>query len=150
MSQTSFCSGHTDLSIQEFKLHYVDKLNQAISDKNSFVIGNAKGADTMIFEYLLEKKVPFDCITIFVFDRYKNNNELSDDYQKKYGVNTVKGFSSYAQRDAAMTEASQFDIAWVRSVEDCKKLYQDKYRPRVSGTEQNLLRRSKLISNCTD
>lgn len=47
------------------------------------------------------------------------------------------------ERDAAMTEASDYDILWVRGEEDTKVLYGEKYRAgRVSGTQKNKDRRA--------
>eukprot|EP00656_Telonema_subtile_P031038 TRINITY_DN3400_c0_g1_i1.p1 TRINITY_DN3400_c0_g1~~TRINITY_DN3400_c0_g1_i1.p1 ORF type:complete len:108 (+),score=17.19 TRINITY_DN3400_c0_g1_i1:76-399(+) len=57
------------------------------------------------------------------------------------GIRCVGGFYSHPAKDEAMTQASDVDIAWVRSPEEQKALYGGKYRPRVSGTEKNLLRR---------
>ena len=43
-----------------------------------------------------------------------------------------------------MTAASTYDILFVRSDEDNKALYGAKWRPRVSATELNRLRRAEL------
>lgn len=59
-------------------------------------------------------------------------------------MEVVKGWHS--QRDAAMTASSDYDILWVRSDEETKKLYGAKYRPgRVSGTQKNKDRRARTI-----
>jgi hypothetical protein len=56
----------------------------------------------------------------------------------------------HLQRDARMTRASDYDILWVRSEDEARKLYGDKYRTRVSATEMNRLRRLEGCRNvCT-
>ena len=67
----------------------------------------------------------------------------------RYIVNTeIKTTGAYIydeDRDYAMTINSDKDIAWVRSKEEYKKLYGKFFRPnRISGTENNLLRRQRL------
>ena len=62
------------------------------------------------------------------------------------GIKITDGFPSYNQRDAAMTRASTYDIAWVRTetVEEAKMRYGSKFNPkRISATQANLNRRRK-------
>jgi hypothetical protein len=140
--QTAFISGHVDLSSEEFKENYVKEIDIAIASGDKFVVGCAKGGDTMGLEYLLECKVDPTRITIFLFERYSSDETCKEKYNKLYPEIALKyGYKSYSTRDAAMTNSSDYDIAWVRSEAECKKKYGDKYRPRVSGTEQNLIRR---------
>ena len=44
-------------------------------------------------------------------------------------------------RDARLTAESDYDILWVRPEEEMKALYKENWRPRVSATEMNRLRR---------
>ncbi|KAK4902956.1 hypothetical protein LTR49_026974 [Elasticomyces elasticus] len=50
-------------------------------------------------------------------------------------------------RDTRMTLRSDYDILYVRSDEESRKLYGDKYRARVSATEMNRLRREKILTS---
>ena len=45
-----------------------------------------------------------------------------------------------------MTAVSDYDILYVRSEAESRQLYGPKYRPRVSGTEMNRMRRAKLLA----
>ncbi len=143
MPEVAFISGHVDLLQSEFDQHYIPAINQAINNGNHYVLGNARGGDTMGLTYLLSQKVDPTHITIYVYDKY-----VSDyDNKKKYAhldVNIKCGYQSYTSRDADMTTNSHYDIAWVRSKEASKVLYGDAYKPRVSGTQHNLNRRLKL------
>lgn len=60
-----------------------------------------------------------------MFDEPLNN---SNDYQ------TTDSFKSHENKDRYMTVNSDEDILWIRSVEESKILYGDKYNPkRMSG-----------------
>ena len=50
-------------------------------------------------------------------------------------------------RDAHMTLNSDYDILYVRSEEESRKLYAEKYRARVSATEYNRRRRERVLAN---
>ena len=49
-------------------------------------------------------------------------------------------------RDARLTEGSDYDILWVRGQEECRVLYGERWRPRVSGTELNRQRRLEITA----
>lgn len=57
------------------------------------------------------------------------------------GGNVVIAGRGHTDRDAAMTRASHYDILRFRTEEECRALYGQAYRKRVSGTEKNALRR---------
>jgi len=123
---THFISGHLDLTIPEFMLFYAHRLEKAIHNGDDFVVGDAPGADTIAQWWLafhigpeLEAKV-----TVFhMLDAPRN-------LVAAHGFNTRGGFTSDEERDRAMTEASDADIAWVRPGRE------------KSGTAWNLARRS--------
>ena len=122
--KTAFVSGHLDLTPEEFQEHYVPKLQIAIAQKHRFVVGDAKGADTLaqgFFAYFLNK-YDVDVYHMFISPRNNVGN-----------FRTVGGFQSDDERDAAMTAASNYDIAWVRPGRE------------KSGTAKNLARRKE---NC--
>jgi hypothetical protein len=117
---TYFISGHLDLTQQEFDTYYQVFLVRAIASGGSFVIGDARGTDTLAQEYLKGNKN----VTVYhMFDKPRNN---------VYGYKTVGGFKTDAERDAAMTAASNDDIAWVRPGRE------------KSGTSKNLKRRNNI------
>jgi TorA maturation chaperone TorD len=60
--------------------------------------------------------------------------------QEGYNTRIIEGY--HTDRDAAMTETSDYDILWVRGDAETAALYGSKYRPgRVSGTQKNKERR---------
>lgn len=142
---TAFISGHTDLNDQEFQQYYVPQLQHVISEKHNVVLGNAPGADTKVLEYLLTAGHDPKQVTVYIFSRTDDHATLRQWYIEKYKVSVLNNWTSYNKRDTAMTFASDYDLCWVRSEEECRCLYGDQYRKRVSGTEQNLIRRKKHI-----
>jgi hypothetical protein len=118
---TYFVSGHLDLTVDEFREHYAPRLSMALKDDadTAFVVGDARGCDLMTQLHLRNARA----LRVQVFhmlERPRNNVG---------GFPTVGGFMNDASRDAAMTAASDADIAWVRPG-----------RTR-SGTAANLARR---------
>lgn len=130
LSNTCFISGHLDLTQEEWNAHYKEKIDKAIESGCNFVIGDAPGADYMSALYLKEKGVG-NVLIFHMFNEPRNNP----------GFCTKGGFKTDTERDEFMTCASGFDIAWVRSEEECKKLYGKQWKPRISGTQRNLDRR---------
>ena len=137
---TYFISGHIDLSKEEFDKFYKNEILLAVNNPNSkFVMGNAPGVDYMAQKLLIElfdnddKKLDRIC----VYHRDDNPGKIADPR-----IKTIGGFKSHDDKDRAMTMNSDIDIAYVRSIEESKILYGDKYNPnRISGTQKNLLRR---------
>lgn len=116
-----FVSGHLDLTQDEFNDHYKPILNAALDERASFVVGDARGTDVMAQRYLALNRAK---VTVFhMFDSPRNN----------VGFPTRGGFQSDKERDAAMTAASDRDIAWARPGRE------------KSGTAKNLKRRRKTI-----
>ena len=86
----------------------------------------------------------FVCRVSYYLLREKTKQNTIEKY-KKSGVNVLTDFKSHSERDTAMTKASDYDIAWVRSKEEAIRLYGNSYKAnKKSGTEQNLDRRIKL------
>jgi hypothetical protein len=101
---TYFISGHLDLTMDEFREHYAPRLAGAIAEDGAFVVGDARGCDLMAQLYLLEARA----VRVQVFHMFTSpRNNVG-------GFPTVGGYSSDAERDTAMTAASDADIAWVR------------------------------------
>ena len=114
-----FISGHLDLTQQEFDDHYRELIALGVDKNSSFVIGDARGTDVMAQEFL---KGYYNVIVYHMFEKPRNN---------PYLYPTKGGFKSDDERDAAMTAASNEDIAWVRPGRE------------KSGTAKNLERRKK-------
>lgn len=95
-------------------------LDRAIDRDECFVVGDAKGTDTLAQQYLFGRTEAV--IVYHMFASPRNNN---------VGFPTCGGFQSDLERDTQMTLDSDRDIAWVRPG-----------RMR-SGTQANLDRRSK-------
>lgn len=132
MTKTYFISGHLDISPEEFRTHYKPKIDSALAEGAKFVVGDARGLDTLAQSYLKGKTTQ---VTVYHMKKKAFNN-LGN-------FETKGGFKTNDDKDSAMTRDSDEDIAWVRPAEDQKKLYGAKYRKRVSGTEKNLTRRRK-------
>lgn len=101
---TYFISGHLDLTMDEFRDHYIPRIAAAIAEDAAFVVGDARGCDLMAQLYLWDARIVH--VQVFhMHDRPRNNIG---------GFAVRGGFLSDDDRDAAMTEASSADIAWVR------------------------------------
>jgi len=104
---TYFISGHGDITEDEFVEHYVPGLQLALDEGSSFVLGDFRGADVMAQQWLRghaqELSGEIHVFHMFTKARYT------------CGWPTTGGFKSDAERDRAMTETSDADIAWVRS-----------------------------------
>ena len=127
MRNVYFISGHRNLTEKEFKDNYREPItNAAYEDHSTFIIGDCIGADIMAQNFLLEVlKVNPDRITVY----------YADDTPRMINPKITKlkgGYKTYSERDAAMTADSNIDIAFVRN------------EKKLSGTGENLLRRSKL------
>lgn len=116
-----FVSGHLDLTLAEFQEHYAPKLAEAVKDPESkFVVGDARGADTMTQEFLSQHVAPERVQVFHMLERPRN---------LAIKASTVGGFENDQERDIAMTLASTEDLGWIRP-----------NRTR-SGTAHNLERR---------
>jgi hypothetical protein len=115
----NFISGHIDLTQEEFDTYYRHLLDRAIERDECFVVGDAKGTDTLAQQYLFGRT---EAVIVYHMFASPRNNA---------GFPTRGGFQSDVERDTQMTLDSDRDLAWVR-----------RGRER-SGTQANLDRRSK-------
>jgi hypothetical protein len=131
---TYFISGHCDISEDEYLKYYQASIDKALEDPNSkFVVGDANGVDALTQKYLTGKTKN---VTVY---------HLKDTPKNNYGnFNTIGNFQKHSEKDEAMTLNSDVDISWIRSIEEQKILYGDRYRYRKSGTQYNLERREKM------
>lgn len=114
-----FISGHLDLTELEFADHYIPQIELALRTSNPFfVVGDAKGADSMAQDYLKF----CNCENVMVFHMFTK-------VRYNAGFDVCGGFKSDLERDEAMTLGSSLDIAWIRPGRE------------HSGTAKNLKRR---------
>lgn len=116
---TNFISGHLDLTLEEFDTYYRPLLDEALARSESFVLGDARGADSMTQHYLLGKT---NAVVVYHMFTSPRNNA---------GFKTIGGFDTDEARDIQMTADSDRDIAWVRPGR------------KKSGTQKNLDRRTQ-------
>ena len=125
---TYFISGHRNITEDEFERNYKLALEAVLSEVPDcrFVVGDYYGVDIMAQNYLVDVLgVDPDRITVYhMLEAPRNINPKI--------TNTVGGFESDRERDAAMTFASSEDIAFVRD------------NTKISGTAENILRRHML------
>lgn len=120
---TYFISGHRNITTEEWEKHYIQQIVEATEKPNSrFVIGDYYGVDTLAQQFLFDKGIT-DVVVYHMFEQPRNN----------VGFPTCGGFKTDEERDAAMTNISDVDIAWVR------------LGAEMSGTAQNLNRRLSKI-----
>lgn len=116
--KTYYISGHLDLTMDEFLEHYEPRIHAAMNEGATFVVGDAPGCDAHAQDLL--SLASYSRVTVYHMLEAPRNNA---------GFPTVGGFESDATRDAALTDASTDDIAWIRPGRE------------KSGTAKNLARR---------
>lgn len=140
-----FISGHTKITQDEFDAHYKKKILELLKDDNNkFVVGESIGVDRMaqdlITDYInnVRHEIFTNQLTIYHVGRFPR-------YTADGHIKTIGGFKSHSEKDAAMTRISDYDIAYVRSIEESKKLYGDSFNPKIkSGTQKNIERRKNI------
>jgi len=126
---TIFVSGHMDLTEVEFEEHYKQRIYAAASKGSHFVVGDAPGCDEMAQKYI-HSLTP----RLTIYHMLESPRRTVFDIRRVHRQDVhCGGFATDAERDAAMTVASDDDIAWVRPGK----------RRRSSGTAKNLERRVK-------
>lgn len=124
---TVFVSGHMDLTVAEFEEHYKQRIYVAASKGSHFVVGDAPGCDEMAQKYI-HSLTP----RLIIYHMFDSPRRTVFDVRQAHRRDVhCGGFITDEERDAAMTFASDGDIAWVRPGK----------RGRTSGTAKNLLRR---------
>ncbi|VTS03310.1 Uncharacterized protein OS=Calothrix sp. 336/3 GN=IJ00_16210 PE=4 SV=1 [Gemmata massiliana] len=117
---THFVSGHLNLTATEFDVHYRPAIDAALARGDAFVVGDARGTDTLVQNYLFGKTTAV--VVYHMFASPRNNA----------GFKTAGGFETDDARDAQMTADSDGDIAWARPGRE------------KSGTQKNIDRRNTL------
>lgn len=127
ISNTYFISGHRDITEKEFETYRSYIHNVYVTNPEArFIVGDYHGADIMAQDFLLDVlEIDPERLTVYhMSDSPMNVNPKV--------IKTKGGYKDDHERDEAMTNASKYDIAFVR---DCKI---------ISGTGENILRRFKL------
>lgn len=130
IEKIAMISGHLDLTDDEFDDHYRARIDEALDAGHSFVIGDARGADCKAQAHLFVSLPLADYrarVTVFHMQKSPRNHLGHCPLRCGYPSNNAK--------DRAMTQSSDYDLAWVRP---------EKYQSvsgRMSGTEANLIRR---------
>lgn len=140
-----FISGHRNLSYEDFEKYYIPVIDQVVSNDESdpvFIMGDCEGVDKFAMDYIAKT---YSWIHLEVFHMFLSPRNTPLDLPEEeilrtpaYGYNSmpdvffVGGFTSDEERDAAMTKASDFDIAFVKD------------NRWDSGTAQNIKRRYGL------
>ncbi|KAF2241770.1 hypothetical protein BU26DRAFT_571519 [Trematosphaeria pertusa] len=154
--RVAFISGHIEITPGQFSANYAGALDAAIRRGDAFAPSNAGGVDTLALAYLRTHRVSPSRITIYLhrprpnrklnatqdrINKMRLGPEVEEKYRKQgYNIRVIQGY--HTERDAAMTEASDYDILWVRGDAETAALYGSKYRPgRISGTQKNRDRR---------
>lgn len=123
---TYFISGHREISQEEFDTLYKPIIHElACNLDNKFVVGDYWGVDEMAQTYL--DSILEDKSRVTVYHMFKKPRVcVSPDFKQK------GDFLDDESRDAAMTQNSDQDIAFVRPGK------------RNSGTAQNIIRRIEM------
>nr|GAT55192.1 predicted protein [Mycena chlorophos] len=139
---TAFISGPLEPTPEFFTTHYTPRLSSAIAAGHAFIIGPSRGTDALALSHLLQAGVAPTRITVFL----RESETRWGARFRRMGVKVVVAGRSHTDRDAAMTAASDYDILRYLTEVEARALYGDKYRPRVSGTEKNEIRRRELVA----
>lgn len=152
--KVAFISGHRDITEEEFETHYAPGIKEYARQGYSFVVGDCEGCDKMAAELISliisafpEKNITLNIYHMLQEPRFRVGSLctdgvwrveplLSNKQAKNWPeVRYIGGFKTDEARDAAMTAASDVDIAFIRDKSKWK-----------SGTAQNLYRRH-LMNN---
>lgn len=114
MYKVYYISGYNDLTQEEFKKHYIDKIDQAIKKESRFVVGDDMSTEYMALNYLfrcaLKDTVLFDRIMVY-------HKGKAPRYQRGL-FKTKKNFKTHDLRNSAMTNDSTHDILYIRTLEE--------------------------------
>lgn len=125
---TYFISGHRNFTPEEFELYYVPKLKKLIEDPDSrFVVGDYWGVDEMAQLWLRDNLSQDQHDRVTVYHMFKKPRVYCSNK-----FNLCGGFVTDVDRDSAMTDVSDEDIAFIHTGR------------WDSGTSQNVLRRIEV------
>lgn len=130
-----------------FHTHYVPHIQQAIEKGHEFIIGPIpSGIDADALDYLLAYPVAPGRITIFVTPAEEAT--FGPRFRARSVNLQVVESQMTRDRDAAMTQASTYDILRVRTTEEARAFYGGMARPGyVTNTERNWRRRRGMAED---
>lgn len=102
---TVFVTGHGDVTVGEFEEHYAGKIRELHRLGNTFCVGDYRGCDLMTQSLLSDIGGTYAVYHMFTAPR---------NIVRSAGTTTVGGFQNDGQRDAAMIDACDLIVAWVR------------------------------------
>lgn len=83
-------------------------------------------------------------VHVYMFESEARNKKGRVETLGKMGIEVYVRGRSHTQRDVEMTKESDYDILKYLTREECKRLYGERYKERVSGTELNEQRRAAM------
>ena len=133
-----FISGHRDLSYEDFEKYYIPKIREVLENdpRAEFVVGDCDGVDKYAMDYIYNETSN----DLTIYHMFKSPRNIPKNYtipiefieQWTSIVILIGNFKSDEDRDSAMTEASDYDIAFVKD---------GRWN---SGTAQNIKRRHSI------
>lgn len=142
--RTALVSGPLEPSSTCFTTHYAPRILSANSAGDCFVFGPSCGIGSFALDFLLSQNVTRSRIHFYMFESEARNKKGRIEALKKVGIHVCVRGKIHTQRDVAMTKESDYDILKYLTREERMKLYGDRYRERVSGTELNEQRRAAM------
>ena len=142
----AFISGPLEVEPGLFETHYAPRIQKAIKEGHHFILGPARGTDTLAFKFLKNSGIPASRIRVYLNSRKDTifRGKFKQFEEEGGRVVTVEG--GHTERDEAMTRASHYDILRYRTEEESRAFFGASYRKRISGTEKNELRRKASLS----
>ena len=99
-----FLFGNGNISFNFFLEYYVPIINKAIENDLSFIVGDFRGSDVLIQEYLKDKTRKVEIYHCFDSPRY-----LADKFKTKVSSWMIKGgYATDLERDRAMINGCNF------------------------------------------
>jgi hypothetical protein len=144
MARIAFISGPLDPSDDYLEKYYVPRLQEAIQNGDSFVVGPMPGIDELALDYLLSHGAEPLRITVYMTEFEYSTTQWRQSFEER-GIPMSPGGRTTRDRDRRMTEASDYDILRYRTEKECKELYGSMWSPRVSNTEMNERRRQGIV-----
>lgn len=121
-----FICGNGNITFEEFQEYYVNAINLTLTSlKNySYILGDFRGVDTLVMEYLKDKTMQVEICHLFNKPRYFPDKfkTFVEDWK------ITGGFQTNAQRDRYMIEQCTHFIAIDKNTD----------QNRVSGTYKNI------------
>lgn len=124
---TAMISGHLDITIEEFRTHYMHAIQVALNKGHNIVVGDAPGVDQLAQAVLFVWGARN--VTVYYNAQWeKPRNNIGQ-------WSTIGVGSRPSDKDAIMTLSSSYDIAWVRPGK------------KRSGTAGNIARRKQMLAD---